>query len=165
MPSLISQDEAILTCRNCGTPVPGHLSQCAQCGSRTPYACEECAKPLSALSLGLSPTPRHPYGAYSESGGPLCHEHRLTACHECGELFRFHQTTRREIGTHLDTETREGKTPRVEPVYGYFCAECEQARPEDAGEEPPVVRYAGMAFGAVLVGLGSLLAYLFIFAD
>lgn len=162
---LLAQDQIALPCRSCGSPAPHHRSQCPDCGSRTPYACAECEKPLSALSLGLTPTPKHPYGAYSESGEPLCHEHRLTACHECGELFRLAQMTRREVGKHMDTETREGMPPRLEPVHGYFCRECAVATEPAPLRETSTERYSGIAFRAALLVLGVLLTYLFVFAD
>lgn len=68
---------------------------------------------------------KHPYGAFTETGDPLCHAHRLTRCHHCERLFPHLEMKRHVVGQHADRAPREGKPPPLEPVFGYFCSSCE----------------------------------------
>jgi hypothetical protein len=119
------QATSLLPCRECGQTLSIDASVCPGCGSRTPFCCTVCAKPLSAVTLGVAPTIKHPYGSFTVEGDPVCHAHRLTRCHDCESLFPQEAMSRHVVGQHADRQLREGKTPRIEPVFGYFCQACD----------------------------------------
>jgi hypothetical protein len=120
-----------LSCRECGHALSVDASVCPGCGSRTPFCCSVCVKPLSAVTLGIAPTIKHPYGSFTHGGDPVCHSHRPTRCHDCESLFPQEDMTRHIVGTHADRQLREGKTPRMEPIFGYFCGCCEHGPETD----------------------------------
>lgn len=133
-------------------------SGCSACGCRTPFSCSVCAKPLSGVSVALAPNAKHPLGAFSEAGEPLCHEHRLTRCHHCESLFPHHQMHRHVIGQHADRVLREGKPPRIEPVFAYFCRSCNgvaDSSAEDARAQQPLV--LGLAILVTAVALAAII--------
>jgi hypothetical protein len=113
-----------LPCRECGTPVSADLNECPACRCRAPFGCDVCGSAVSALSLGMRVSHYHPYGSYSEDGMPLCHRHRRTRCHRCGEIFFRDDTTITVIGKVADTVLREGMPPRVEEATAPFCRNC-----------------------------------------
>lgn len=141
-------------CRECGTALSYTTAQCPSCGCRTPFACAVCHKPLGSLSLGVLPSAKHPRGAFSEDNTPLCHDHRLTRCHACGDLHPMGQMLRKQVGEREDRENRPGMRPRLEPVFGYFCAPCQaDARnAESAGSH-------GWLVGALVLAAVLLIAY------
>jgi hypothetical protein len=97
---------------------------CPSCGCKAPFACAECGKAVSAVTLGVKRSHKYPYGPYTREGQPLCADHRITRCHSCGELFPLHVTRRKSIGQRADTNLRQGMSPRMEKVYGSFCPTC-----------------------------------------
>ena len=151
--------ESAATCRECGVALSYGTQQCPGCRCRTPFSCSVCSRPLSAVSVGIPANPKNPYGAFSRAGEPLCHEHRLTLCHVCGESYALAEMTRDEVGEHLDRDTRQGKPPRVEPVIGYYCAHClGHSASEDHGHvQGWLIGGLVVAGGVLLMGLVLLL--------
>ena len=111
---------------------------------------------MGALSAGISPSRKHPLGAASPDGGLLCHEHRLTTCHVCGELSPLGQMERREVGKHVDRETRGDMPPRIEPVFGHHCSGC-AAHARQGEPNGWLMGGLVLAAGVLLVGLVLLL--------
>ena len=116
--------ELSAACRNCGAPISKVSARCRACDCAVPYSCAECNRPLSWISLNLPPSATHPWGALTRDGRPVCHEHRITRCVDCGELSASREMTLCEVGRHVDRETRVGMPPRVEPVFSYRCGGC-----------------------------------------
>jgi hypothetical protein len=117
------------SCRECGASLSATDQACPDCRCRAPFACSVCGRALSSVSLGTRCSQKNPHGAYSDAGAPLCHQHRLTRCHHCAELFPLLEMTRHEVGKHEDRVLRQGKPPRIEPVFGYYCAACQRGAP------------------------------------
>lgn len=115
-------------CRECRSPVDSRADACPACGCRPPIACSVCAKPVSAASLHLRISEKHPHGSYTPAGEPVCHEHRLVRCYGCAKLFPQQVMRRRVVGTQEDRVLRDGMRPRVEEVFGAFCPQCEPGR-------------------------------------
>ena len=75
-------------------------------------------------TVGVAASDRYPQGGVDRDGAPLCHEHRLTRCSRCRQLFPQKDLTRHVVGQREDRHLRRGKTPRVEEVFGVFCEAC-----------------------------------------
>lgn len=72
--------------------------------------------------------------------------------------------TRHEVGKHLDTQLREGKPPRVEPVFGSFCPTCNATSHPEAQAERDRHTQAWLVGALVLVG-GAILGLLVLFGN
>ena len=136
MPLVSNNPMNSLTCRECNHSLAVGDADCPSCGCRTPFCCSVCAKPLSSVSVGVAPSEKHPLGGFSESGHPLCHAHRMTRCHKCESLLPQNEMARHVVGQHVDRKLREGKPPRIEPVFGYFCRSCESHAATVPGNPP-----------------------------
>lgn len=128
----MSQTQAKFSCRDCKAEVLVGATQCPKCGCKAPFACAECGKAISSVTLGVKRSHKYPYGSYSASGLPLCADHRFTRCHQCSELFPLHVTKRKSIGERADTNLRRGMSPRMEKIYGSFCPDCYMRSPGEA---------------------------------
>jgi hypothetical protein len=149
-----------LPCRECGQTVPRDADKCPGCKCRRPFVCVECGRELGTLTVYIARSKKYPHGGFSREGQPLCHEHRLTRCHACEELFPAKVMKRRTIGQRADTHMRKGKPPRIEPVDAPFCPECltreyeEREAPAKSGSLAWL--FAVLAFGACVI-VGALL--------
>ena len=74
----MSQSSNAFPCRECGAQLPATAPQCVDCGCKAPFACQECGKAISAVTLGTKRSHKYPYGAFSREGMPLCADHRIT---------------------------------------------------------------------------------------
>ena len=76
---------AMLSCRHCGASInsDARLTQCRKCGALFPFVCKVCNKQL-----------RPPFPVFEDEryltldDEPLCGEHFLRKCPDCGEWFR-----------------------------------------------------------------------------
>lgn len=161
------EPRSAFACRECGAPVALTASSCPACNCKAPFACVECSKAVSAVTLGVTRSRKYPYGAFSAEGQPLCAEHRITRCHRCEELFPLHATRRESIGERADTNLRRGMSPRMEKVYGSFCPDCYQAvQPSSSrghrAAEPNYKLFTILLliFLTVMAGIGALIVSL-----
>lgn len=153
----MSQTQVTFSCRECGAEVTVGAAQCPACGCKAPFACTECGKAISSVTLGAKRSHKYPHGAFSPTGQPLCADHRITRCHRCSELFPLHVTKRKSIGERADTNLRQGMKPRMEKVYGSFCPGCYSsgsgtASSSGSGEQSEAPNYA-LFFGLLLLAL------------
>lgn len=140
-----------LQCRECGISVQEKTERCPGCGCQTPFACSACGKGLSHFTLGVRRSSRHPHGSFSPAGVPLCHEHRLTRCHKCAQLYPMVEMRERVIGKREDTNLRQGMKPRVENAMAMFCTTCNPSGSAAAKRQVPPTRRSSMALVALIV--------------
>lgn len=161
-----SEPRPTFPCRECKAPVSATAASCASCGCKAPFACTECGKAISAVTLGVKRSHKYPHGAYTPEGQPLCADHRITRCHRCSDLFPLHVTKRKSIGERADTNLRRGMKPRMEKIYGSFCpacygeavySACSTHRTRDATPNYTLFLVLLLLFVLALVGVGVLM--------
>jgi hypothetical protein len=68
--------------------------------------------------------------------------------------------SRHVVGQHADRQLREGKTPRIEPVFGYFCQACDSRTGFSLPQpEKPWLIGLLILLGGLALGLITLLPY------
>ncbi len=120
-------------CRECSASVDVGAERCPGCETRTPFGCAVCSRPLGAVSLSSRRSHKNPLGPFSEAGEPLCPDHRLTRCYQCEQFHPLGEMTRQVVGKREDTNLRKGMRPRIEEVFGHFCAECKTVEGKGSG--------------------------------
>lgn len=85
---------APLHCRQCGAELSQKADSCPHCNCRPPFQCSVCEAPLGAITLRVPRSSKYPYGSFTESGEPCCHQHRPTRCYRCSGLFHKEQLRR-----------------------------------------------------------------------